>query len=80
LPTTEATRLCYMVNVGANLELQAQNAEAIRRIEARISMLEGTSPNAFDTPLLTHQEGAGDVIDGELMPSANSNDNGAEAT
>jgi hypothetical protein len=77
LPSSEATRLCYIVNVGANLELQAENAEAIKRIEARIASLEGTPQ--FDMPRLTHQEGASDVIEGECMSTAESNMPVAEA-
>lgn len=78
IPTAEATRLTYIINTGANLELQAENAAAIRRIESRIAMLEGL-PSGFDPmPLLT-QESAGAVIDAEVVPSAEPSAVSAEA-
>jgi hypothetical protein len=80
IPTGEATRLTYIVNVGANLEQAAENSEAIRRIEARIARLEGSaSTTAFETPLLTHEEGSGETIEGEVVPNTDSSAASAEA-
>jgi hypothetical protein len=80
MPTGDATRVTYIINVGANLEQSLANDEALRRMEARLARLEaGAGASVYDPPLLTHQGGASAVIEGEVVPNIDSSAASAEA-
>jgi len=68
LDTLDASRLTYIATEGADREMQAELAERLSELANRVARLEGTS--VYETPLLTHQEGAGATIEGEVLPNS----------